>query len=104
MPTTAEPPPDYPPPGMEVGLIERHARLKGRRILEIGGGEGRLTRQLAPLAASVVSIEPDPSRVKRARQLARAEGIDNITYRRGLVERVRLGPDGFDVVFFSWAL
>ena len=104
MPTTAGPPRDYPPPGMEVRLIERHARLKGRRILEVGGGEGRLTRQLAPLAASVVSVEPDPSRVKLARRLTKAEGIDNVSYRVGLIERVRLAPDHFDVVFFSWAL
>ncbi len=89
---------------MEVRLIERHARVKGRRILEVGGGDGRLTRQLALFAASVVSIGPDRSRVELARKLTKAERIDNITYRVGLIERVRLDPDPFDVVFFSWAL
>jgi ubiquinone/menaquinone biosynthesis C-methylase UbiE len=95
---------DYPPPGMEVGLIERYVELKGRRILEIGCGDGRLTRQLAPLASSVVAIEPDPARIALARRLAASEGISNVTFRVNSAERLRLGRDPFEVALFSWSL
>ena len=104
MDKTPEPPSDYPSPGMELRLIERHARLKGSRVLEIGCGDGRLTREFAPLAGSVVAIEPDASAVKLARKLTAAEGITNVSFRVGSAERVRLGSDPFDVVLFSWSL
>ena len=95
---------DYPPPGVEVGLIGRHVRLKGRRILEIGCGDGRLTRQLAPLASSVVAIETDSSRIAVARRLAKAEGISNVSFHVASAERIRLGGDPFEVALFSWSL
>jgi ubiquinone/menaquinone biosynthesis C-methylase UbiE len=95
---------DYPPPGMEVGLIERYVGLKGRRILEIGCGDGRLTRQVAPLASRVVAIEPDPARVAVARRLAAEDGIGNVSFRVNSAERFRLRDDPFEVALFSWSL
>jgi tRNA/tmRNA/rRNA uracil-C5-methylase (TrmA/RlmC/RlmD family) len=89
---------------MEVRAIERHVRLKGRRILEIGSGDGRLTIQLASRAASVVAIEPDASAVKLARRQAAANGITNVSLRVGTAERVRLGLHPFDLALFTWSL
>ena len=104
MTRAAAPLSDYPPPGVEVRLIERFGRLRGRRILEIGCGDGRLTRQLAPLASSVVAIEPDSARVALARRMTASEGIDNVSFRVGSAEHLRLGTGPFDVVLFSWSL
>jgi ubiquinone/menaquinone biosynthesis C-methylase UbiE len=95
---------DYPPLGVEVRLIERHADLTGRRVLEIGCGDGRLTRQLAPLASSVVAIEPDPARIAIARRLAASEGMSNISFRVGSAERLRRSGQPFEVALFSWSL
>jgi 2-polyprenyl-3-methyl-5-hydroxy-6-metoxy-1,4-benzoquinol methylase len=102
--TTVKEHADYPPPGMEVRLIERHAHLTDRRILEIGCGDGRLTRQLAPLASSVVAIEPDADRIAVARRLLAAEGISNVTFRVASAERLRRGGEPFEVAVFSWSL
>jgi protein-L-isoaspartate O-methyltransferase len=95
---------DYPPPGMEVRLIQRHAELNGSRVLEIGCGRGRLTRQLAPLASSVVAIEPDAARIAVARRLLAAEGVNNVTFRVASAERLRPGGEPFEVAVFSWSL
>jgi ubiquinone/menaquinone biosynthesis C-methylase UbiE len=89
---------------MEVRLIQRYVDLKGRRILEVGCGDGRLTRQFAHLASSVVAIEPDAARIALARRLAASEGISNVSFRVGSAERVRLSGDPFDVALFSWSL
>jgi 16S rRNA A1518/A1519 N6-dimethyltransferase RsmA/KsgA/DIM1 with predicted DNA glycosylase/AP lyase activity len=89
---------------MEVRLIESLVPLEGRRILEIGCGDGRLTRQLAPRAASVVAIEPDGSRVKVARKMTAADGITNVVFRVGSAEHVHGGRDRFDVALFSSSL
>jgi len=74
---------DFPPVGMEMRLIQRFVELKGRRVLELGCGDGRLTRQLAPLASTVVAIEPDPARIALARRTANSEGIRNVSFRVG---------------------
>src|SRR5213593_2613312 len=97
-------PSDYPPPGMEARLIQRFVEIKGRRVLEIGCGDGRLTRQYAPLAASVVAIEPDAAKIRAARLAAAAEGLTNVSFRVGTAERVRLGGGPFDIALFSWSL
>jgi ubiquinone/menaquinone biosynthesis C-methylase UbiE len=95
---------DYPPFGMEVRLIQHFVRLKGRSVLELGCGDGRLTRQLAPLASNVVAVEPDPARIAEARRAAASEGISNVTFRVGSAERLRIGGGHFDIALFSWSL
>ena len=95
---------DYPPPGLEVRLVQRHADLRGRRILEIGCGRGRLTRQFAHLASTVVAIDPDPARIADARRLKASEGMSNVSFRVGSAERIRLSGEPFEVALFSWSL
>ena len=100
MPKAIELPSDYPPAGVEVRLIERLVKLNGQRILEIGCGDGRLTRQYAPLASTVVAIEPDPARIREARRAGRT----NVSFRVGTAEGLRLGGGPFDIALFSWSL
>ena len=95
---------DYPPPGMEIRLIERHADLRGRRILEIGCGRGRLTREFAHLASSVVAIDPDPTRIAEARRLKASIGMSNVSFRVASAERLRPSGEPFEVALFSWSL
>ncbi len=104
MKRAVEPLSDYPPPGVEVRLIQRFVKLKGRRILELGCGDGRLTRELAPLASAVVAVELDPAKIALARRTATSEGISNVSFRVGSAERLRLGGTPFDVALFSWSL
>ena len=95
---------DYPPPGVEVRLIQRFVDLEGRRILELGCGDGRLTREFSPLASAVVAVEPDPAKIALARRTATSEGISNVSFRLGSAERLRIGGAPFDIALFSWSL
>lgn len=96
---------DYPPPGMEVRLLSRYASPVGKHVLEIGCGDGRLTREYAHLAASVVAIEPDSEAIATARRLAAGEsGMKNVDFRVASAERLRLPEAPFDLVLFSWSL
>jgi ubiquinone/menaquinone biosynthesis C-methylase UbiE len=93
----------YPDPDRETRLFERHARLRGREVLEVGCGNGRLTLAYAPHAARVVAIEPNPEMVREARTKARERGIRNVRFFvRPAQGGIRGGP--FDVVLFSWSL
>src|SRR5258708_9659067 len=78
---SVEPRSDYPPPGMELRLLQRFVEIKGRRVLEIGCGDRRLTRQLAPLASRGVAIEPDSAKIPLSPRLAAPEGIRHFSFR-----------------------
>jgi SAM-dependent methyltransferase len=66
-----------------------------RRILEIGCGEGRQTRHLAPLAEQIIGLDPSSIAIKRARACKIANSLfqvgDLMTYPIPLA-------DNFDVV------
>src|SRR5438552_3279967 len=87
-------PSDYPAVGVEARLIQRLVKVKSRRVLEIGCGDGRLTLQYAPLAANVVAIEPDAARIRTARLAAAAEGVTNVSFRGGTAESGRFALIG----------
>jgi protein-L-isoaspartate O-methyltransferase len=93
----------YPDPRREVALIERHARLAGRDVLEVGCGTGRLTLEYASRARRVVAIEPNASVVRTARARARRRGLANVRFTAHPAQTgIRGGP--YDVVLFSWSL
>src|SRR5437588_9644455 len=78
----------YPPDGMEVRLIERFTTLKGRRVLEVGCGDGRLTFQYARAAREVLAIDPDRPSIEDALDEQAALRIPNVTFRVGSIERL----------------
>jgi SAM-dependent methyltransferase len=90
----------------EIGALFDVVDLDGRRVLEIGSGDGRLTWLYADRTAQVTAIEPFGPAIARA-EVARSEK---------LARRVTLRPVGFDefaatvasstydVAIFSWSL
>ncbi len=94
----------YPPDGMEIRLIERFTTLRGRRILEVGCGDGRLTFQYALAAREVLAFDPDRASIEDALDEQARLGIQNVAFRLGSVERLPARGAPFDVALFSWSL
>ena len=94
---------EYPDPEFERALVERHIRLRGKDVFEVGCGNGRLTLAYAARARSVVAIEPNASLVRRARTRARHAGLDNVRF---AVRPAQTGIRGgrYHAVLFSWSL
>jgi protein-L-isoaspartate O-methyltransferase len=93
----------YPAPAYELDIVERHVRLAGKDVLEIGCGNGRLTAELATRARRVTAIEPHSDLAARARNKIRRLGLHNVrVLRRPAQTGIRGGP--FDVILFSWSL
>jgi 16S rRNA A1518/A1519 N6-dimethyltransferase RsmA/KsgA/DIM1 with predicted DNA glycosylase/AP lyase activity len=70
-----------------------------RRVLEIGCGDGRLTRQYAGAAASVIAIDPDADAIVALRdELPQVEA-----HPIGIGELV-LPAHSVDIALFSWSL
>lgn len=73
-------------------------------IVDLGAGEGVLSQLLAKRARSVVCIDNSPGMVKVGSELARDNGIDNLTYKLGDIEAVPLPDDSVDLAVLSQAL
>ena len=76
--------------------------LVGRRVLEVGCGDGRLTRRYAHRAGSVLAIDPDPSRIAALKENSPGNVIARTV---GLLDDDPNLPDrSFDPIIFSWSL
>lgn len=94
----------YPPPGVELREIARFVPFSGRRVLEIGCGDGRLTFQYADRVASVVAIDTDAAAIARARRTAARRGVAHVRFATRSATRFEPGRRSFDVILFSYSL
>ena|SRR3989442_4854797 len=90
--------------GAEDRAVHRLVDFRGKRVLEIGCGDGRLTWRYADLAAAVLALDPKPGEIDRARA-RRPEGLgDRVTFRVADVTAEELPAAAFDVALFSRSL
>ncbi|MEJ7568000.1 MAG: class I SAM-dependent methyltransferase [Gaiellaceae bacterium] len=92
------------PEGAHLAALRRLGDLRGRRVLELGCGDGRLTPGIARDAASVLAFDPDDEAVERARQSLPAELAQRVSYQVASGKKIELEPVSFDLVVFSWSL
>lgn len=86
-----------------IRTLLRRAPLKGARVVDIGCGDGRLTRQIARVARAVVAVDPDPVILAQARSLTPRKLRNKVRYLRGTAERPGT-THRFDVALFSGSL
>ena len=82
-------------------LLELLPNLHCAHVVEVGCGDGRLTRRYADLAASVLAFDPDEAAIAAFR----SERLpDRVELRTDTVDRVSIPQSSADVVLLSWAL
>ena len=92
------------PEEAHLAALRRLADFRGRRVLEMGCGDGRLTVGIARDAASVLAFDPDGASVARARRALPTELAERVAYRVASGKEIELEPHSFDLVVFSWSL
>lgn len=92
------------PEDIEMNIIHRMFPLPGKRLLEIGCGDGRLTQDLAERAASVVAIDPDRRAIARARRTLPRHLRGRVRFDVGRAESLPYTDGTFDAAIFSWSL
>ena len=92
------------PEGAHLAALRRLGEFRGRRVLELGCGDGRLTLGIAGDAAGVLAFDPDREAVERAQQSLPAELAERVAYRVASGTEIELEPVSFDLVVFSWSL
>jgi len=88
----------------EVQALRKVTDWRGKRVLEIGCGEGRLTRRLAQLGAIVTAIDPDAQLIHAARRKLSGRFARTVRYQVGKAERLKRASQPYDLVVFAWAL
>ncbi|MGR6923727.1 methyltransferase domain-containing protein [[Actinomadura] parvosata] len=74
------------------------------RVLDIGCGNGQLTRLAARAARHAVGVDLSEPMLARARSTATAEGLRNITFERGDVQVHPFPPGSFDAAVSRFAV
>lgn len=81
-------------------LLPKHS---GLRVLEIGCGDGRLTRRYAHMADRIVAVDSSASELDEFRSTMPPAFAGRIELRTSPVETLHV-PRDFDVVLMSWSL
>jgi 16S rRNA A1518/A1519 N6-dimethyltransferase RsmA/KsgA/DIM1 with predicted DNA glycosylase/AP lyase activity len=90
---------DDPEQHEAAALAHMVPSFAGRHVLEIGGGDGRLTHKYARDAAHVIAIDTDAEDITELRRElpfvdARVVGVHDL----------ELPPHTVDIVVFAWSL
>jgi 2-polyprenyl-3-methyl-5-hydroxy-6-metoxy-1,4-benzoquinol methylase len=94
------------PEGNETDALFDLVEVGGREILEIGCGDGRLTRRYADQAAHVTAIEPFEDAIARAQKWLSEAPNERIEFQHVAFEHFTAASDAdvFDVTLLSWSL
>jgi len=88
------------PEHCEIAALTRlMPSFAGLRVLEVGAGDGRLTRRYAEGAASILAIDPEEDDIAALR-----EELPHVDARCVGIESLVLPDASVDVVLFAWSL
>jgi ArsR family transcriptional regulator len=73
-------------------------------VADLGAGEGLISQLLAQRARQVWCIDNSPRMVEVGAELARKNGLANLSYKLGDIEQVPLGDRSVDLAILSQAL
>lgn len=91
------------PDRVELEALDRLIDLGGKRVLEIGCGNGRLTFRYADRTTSVLGVDPDAAAIADARAVRPRALQKRVQFR---VAKTVVPPRRrrFDIALFSWSL
>lgn len=88
----------------EINALRPITNWRGKKVLEIGCGSGRLTRRLATFGAHIEAIDPNLDSIKVARQTLPPSYASRVRFNVGKSSRLEYPKNTFDIVLFSWSL
>jgi SAM-dependent methyltransferase len=90
--------------GAEYEAIARHLNYKGKDVLDIGCGNGRMAIKLAEEARAVTGIDLDAKLVEFAADYARTNLVSNLQFHEMSALQLNFADESFDFVLMPWML
>jgi 2-polyprenyl-3-methyl-5-hydroxy-6-metoxy-1,4-benzoquinol methylase len=94
------------PENNEIRALLKLTDFSGKHVLEIGCGDGRLTRRFADATAQVTAIDPFEESIRRAKAIQPAASRDQVEFHQIEFENFAADCESgqYDIVIFSWSL
>ena len=92
------------PEERELAILRELVDFRGKRVLELGAGDGRLTFGYGRDAAFVLAVDPDEDAVEAARDDLPRRLRRTVELRVADATTVDAPRPSFDLAFFSWSL
>jgi len=86
-----------------AALVDFAGSLTGKRVLEIGCGDGRLTWLYAESAARIVGIDPDADDIALAIRACPQHLRERVEFRVAAIQEFE-PSEKFDLALLSWSL
>jgi len=92
------------PEGIETEFLKRTGVIHGRKVVEIGCGNGRLTWRYADYAASAVGVDPDSERLAEV-LTTRPETVETwAAFAQAEAEILPFPDEAFECAILAWSL
>jgi len=92
------------PDGVELATIRELVELPGLSVLDVGCGNGRLSRACASEGARVFAFDPDDEAIAAARAETPTALRRRIRFEVAHAREIELPKGEFDLALFSWSL
>jgi ubiquinone/menaquinone biosynthesis C-methylase UbiE len=92
------------PDGTETAAIVAVADFTGKRVIEVGCGDGRLTRFVAEHAKHLFAFDPNGDAVATARQALSSQARRRVSFAVHSAEAMDVKRRRFDLALCGWSL
>ena len=88
----------------ETRHLKKFMDVTGKRVLEIGCGEGRLTWRYASASSLTVGLDPDKNALRVARADCPSDLAGKVHFVNSQAEHIPFSKEKFDIAILAWSL